>query len=82
MNAEGLYVWVFVGLIAGWLASFVLSGHGTVRYILMGMVGAIAAGFLVQLTGVRVPIEDFWYREIAIAIAGALMAVVATRILV
>lgn len=82
MNPEGLYVWVFVGLITGWIASFVLSGHSTVRYILMGMVGATVAGYLVQLAGIRIPIADFWYREIAVAVAGAFIAVVATRVLV
>jgi uncharacterized membrane protein YeaQ/YmgE (transglycosylase-associated protein family) len=49
----GIVAWIFVGLIAGFLASKVVnrSGEGLVRDILLGVVGAIVGGWIFHAMG-------------------------------
>ena len=49
----GFLAWIFVGLIAGFLASKVVnrSGEGMVRDILLGIVGAIVGGWIFNALG-------------------------------
>ncbi len=48
----GLLAWIVVGLIAGWLASHVIPSHfGIVGDTVIGMLGALAGGFLFEQFG-------------------------------
>lgn len=47
-----LLVWLFFGALAGWISSLIVSSDKkglTKIYILVGMVGAVLGGLLVQL---------------------------------
>jgi uncharacterized membrane protein YeaQ/YmgE (transglycosylase-associated protein family) len=56
-NQRGLLmsiiVWLFVGLIAGFLGSKIVNktGEGTIRDIILGLIGAFVGGFLFSLIG-------------------------------
>lgn len=54
ISLTGLFWWVLVGLIAGFLASVVMrgGGYGIVGDIIIGIVGAFIGGFLASLLGV------------------------------
>ena len=41
VDAQTVVIILVVGLIAGWLASFVVGGAGAVRYLVTGILGAI-----------------------------------------
>jgi uncharacterized membrane protein YeaQ/YmgE (transglycosylase-associated protein family) len=49
----GIIAWIFVGLIAGFLASKVVNrtGEGMMRDILLGVVGAIVGGWIFNAMG-------------------------------
>jgi uncharacterized membrane protein YeaQ/YmgE (transglycosylase-associated protein family) len=49
----GIVAWIFVGLIAGFLASKVVNrtGEGLIRDILLGVVGAIVGGWIFNALG-------------------------------
>jgi uncharacterized membrane protein YeaQ/YmgE (transglycosylase-associated protein family) len=49
----GIVAWIFVGLIAGFLASKVVNrtGEGMMRDILLGVVGAIVGGWIFNAIG-------------------------------
>ncbi len=49
----GIVAWIFVGLIAGFLASKVVNrtGEGMMRDILLGVVGAIVGGWIFNAMG-------------------------------
>ena len=56
----GVLAWIFIGLIAGWLATQILGGTGGLLYNLaVGLVGAIVGGFLFQKLRLEV-MPDFW----------------------
>jgi len=40
MDVRNVLIALLIGLIAGWLASFIVGGHGVLRYILTGVIGA------------------------------------------
>jgi uncharacterized membrane protein YeaQ/YmgE (transglycosylase-associated protein family) len=56
----GIIAWIFIGLIAGWLAHTILGGRGGIfGNIAVGLVGAILGGFLFEKLNLHV-MPDFW----------------------
>ena|ERR1041385_1246468 len=52
-SAISFIAWIVVGLIVGFITNRILNktGHGRVRDVLLGIVGAIVGGFLSNLFG-------------------------------
>ena len=76
----GLISWIVLGLIAGYLAGFLVKGDeslGVIGHMLLGVVGALIGGFLAgALLGVA-PIDSvFDVSTIVAATIGAVIAVV------
>jgi len=67
-----IVVWIIVGLIAGFLASKVLSGHGMglLWDIVVGILGAFVGGWLASLVGISV---SNILMQIIVAFVGALI---------
>ena len=64
----GIFLWIVIGLIAGWLATQILGGRGGLLYNLaVGLVGAIVGGFLFEKLNLQV-MPDFWGNLITAAI--------------
>ena len=56
----GIFLWIIIGLIAGWLATQILGGRGGLLYNLaVGLIGAIVGGFLFEKLNLQV-MPDFW----------------------
>ncbi len=52
MDPVNILVWIVVGAIAGWLASLVMGtnrGQGLLEDIIVGIVGGLLAGFLIDV---------------------------------
>jgi uncharacterized membrane protein YeaQ/YmgE (transglycosylase-associated protein family) len=48
----GIIWWLIVGLIAGWLTGKIMGGGGgALMDIIVGLVGALVGGFLMQMLG-------------------------------
>ncbi len=56
MELGAIVVWIIVGLVAGFLASKVLTGHGMglLWDIVVGILGAFVGGWLASLVGIAV----------------------------
>jgi uncharacterized membrane protein YeaQ/YmgE (transglycosylase-associated protein family) len=51
----GVFAWIVVGLIAGWLAAKITDApQGLLRNLAVGLVGAIVGGFLFDRLGIQV----------------------------
>jgi uncharacterized membrane protein YeaQ/YmgE (transglycosylase-associated protein family) len=77
-------VWVVVGLVAGFLASRVMLGHGMGLFLdlLIGILGAILGGALANYFGVHVTITGPpLLSDIIIAFFGALILLLLLRLL-
>ena len=81
MTIETLVVWLFVGLIAGWLASAVVGGgYGLVGDIVIGIVGAFLGGWLFRALGVTAPGSGI-VGTIVVAFVGAVALLLLLRAL-
>jgi uncharacterized membrane protein YeaQ/YmgE (transglycosylase-associated protein family) len=83
LDPGSLLVWALIGLIAGFLASKVMTGHGKgiVTDIVVGVIGAIAGGFLARYLGVTTAAtSNSIIVEIVIAFAGAVILLAILRL--
>lgn len=56
----GIFAWIVIGLIAGWLAHIILGGRGGLfGNIAVGLIGALVGGFLFKKLQLHV-MPDFW----------------------
>ncbi len=77
----GIISWIFLGLIAGALAKFIMPGKdpgGFFVTILIGIIGGIVGGFLGTFIGLG-KIESFDLGGIIIATAGAILLLIIYR---
>jgi uncharacterized membrane protein YeaQ/YmgE (transglycosylase-associated protein family) len=76
-------VWIFVGLVAGALASRLMLGHGLgfATDIAVGILGALLGGFLANYFGIQVVVPGHTIvTQILIALFGALVLLLLLRI--
>jgi len=78
----GLFTWIVVGAIAGWLAGKVMkgSGFGLIGDIVIGVIGALVGGWLAS-TLFHAPgaISGFNPTTIVVAFLGALVVLFVVR---
>jgi uncharacterized membrane protein YeaQ/YmgE (transglycosylase-associated protein family) len=69
----GVIWWLIVGLIAGWLTGKIMGspGKGALMDIIIGLIGALAGGFLMRLLGFRG--EGGMIYTILVAVLGAVI---------
>jgi len=72
--------WVVVGLIAGWAAGRIMKGggYGVVMDIILGIVGAVVAGWLVGFVGIH---AGGFISTILVGILGAVLLIWITRLI-
>jgi uncharacterized membrane protein YeaQ/YmgE (transglycosylase-associated protein family) len=78
-RGNSLWAWLFVGLIAGWLAGFAFRGRGfgCITDIVLGLVGSVIGGWLFTYLGIMG--GDFYY-SLAAATVGAMVLVGISRL--
>jgi len=79
-SGQGILVILVIGLIAGWLASKIVSGGGLgiIGDIVVGIVGALIAAWLFPKLGIRLGTGII--REIIDATIGAIILLVIVRL--
>ena len=81
MSAEvtSLVIFLLTGLAAGWIASLVLGGKGLVRYLVVGVVGALVGGYVLRLAHAHLPLEG-WLNDLVTAVIGSIIVIIIARI--
>ncbi|HVX71570.1 MAG: GlsB/YeaQ/YmgE family stress response membrane protein [Devosia sp.] len=81
MSAEvtSLVIFLLTGLAAGWIASLILGGKGLVRYLVVGVVGALVGGYVLRLAHARLPLEG-WLNDLVTAVIGSIIVIIVARI--
>jgi uncharacterized membrane protein YeaQ/YmgE (transglycosylase-associated protein family) len=81
MSIETLLLWLFVGLVAGWLASAVVGGgFGIAGDIVVGIVGAFVGGFVFRRLG-HGPVFPGLPGTIFVAFVGAIILLLVLRLI-
>ena len=77
----GIFMWILVGLVAGWLTGKIMkgSGYGFIVDILLGIAGALVGGFIADHLGLDA--HGGFIHSTLIALAGAILLVVILRLI-
>lgn len=81
-------VMVINGLVAGWLAGLLLGGGGLIRNLIVGILGALLGGLLVQIGVIALPpaVTDVTSQvpfgtQILVSTIGAIIVVLIARLI-
>ncbi len=79
VSSRGWLAWIFIGLLAGWLAGHLTRGRGfgCVVNVILGLIGAVLGGWVFTKLGVMV--MGFW-GSLAAATVGAILLVAIARL--
>jgi uncharacterized membrane protein YeaQ/YmgE (transglycosylase-associated protein family) len=83
MSIESLIIWLVIGLIAGWIAGKVVrgSGFGIVGDMVVGIIGAVIAGWLLPRLGVGAIVAQPFINNVIFAAIGAIILLLVLRLI-
>lgn len=80
----GIILWIIFGALVGWVASMLMgtdAGQGALMNIVVGIVGAVAGGFIMNLVGFA-GITGFNLYSFGVAMIGAVFLLWIRNVLV
>lgn len=80
MDQKGIIAVLLIGLVAGWLASFIVGGGGLISYLIWGVLGSILGGILLPKVGVKIDLGNALMNQIVVATIGAIVLVLVGRL--
>ena len=80
MDTRNVIIALLIGLVAGWLASFIVGGSGLVRYLISGVICSFVGSFLHARHGINLGINNEIAKDIVIATIGAIIVVIVARL--
>jgi uncharacterized membrane protein YeaQ/YmgE (transglycosylase-associated protein family) len=81
MDQKNIVIALVLGLVAGWLASFVVGGYGIVQYLISGVIGSFVGSYVLNKAGLDLGIKNEYGRDIATATIGAILVMILAKIL-
>jgi uncharacterized membrane protein YeaQ/YmgE (transglycosylase-associated protein family) len=81
LDKRAIAVQVGIGIVAGWLASWLVGGSGILHYVITGLAGTLVGGFLLERFGIDLGIRNQTASRIATATIGAIIVVLLARII-
>ncbi|WP_147707659.1 GlsB/YeaQ/YmgE family stress response membrane protein [Microvirga massiliensis] len=80
LDKRALAVQAGIGVVAGWLASWLVGGSGLLQYVITGLAGSLVGGFLLERFGIDLGIRNETASRIATATIGAVVVVLVARL--
>jgi uncharacterized membrane protein YeaQ/YmgE (transglycosylase-associated protein family) len=81
LDKRAIAAQIGIGIVAGWMASWLVGGTGLLQYVLTGIVGSLVGGALLEYLGVDLGIRSPTASRIATATLGAIIVVLVARII-
>jgi uncharacterized membrane protein YeaQ/YmgE (transglycosylase-associated protein family) len=81
MDKTNVVIAVLMGLVAGWLASFVVGGGGLVQYLVSGVLGSFVGSFVLNKAAINIGINNEIARDTITATIGAVIIMILANIL-
>lgn len=76
-QAKSIISWIFIGLVAGFLASIVVGrGGGLIGYIIAGLIGSVVGGFLAQQLKIKLKLGNAFLEQVIVAFVGAIIVLI------
>jgi uncharacterized membrane protein YeaQ/YmgE (transglycosylase-associated protein family) len=79
MDSRNIVIALVIGLVAGWLASFVVGGSGIFWYLIVGVIGSFVGSFILGKAGINLGIGNEIVRDIVTATIGGIIVVLLAR---
>ena len=82
MDNRSIIIFAVVGLVAGYLASFIVgpSSWGLLGYLISGVLGACVGGWLLKTADINLGIKNDVLSRIATSTIGAVVVVIIARL--
>ena len=80
IDKQALAAQVGTGLVAGWLASWIVGGSGLLRYVLTGMAGSLVGAFLLERLAIDLGLRSELAQRVVTATIGAVLVILAARL--
>lgn len=80
MDTRSLLVFLAIGIVAGFLASFFVGGGGLVRYLITGVIGAFVGGYLFSALKINIGGSTL-VSQIITSTVGAIIVVLLARMI-
>lgn len=81
MDQKGIIAMLIIGVVAGWLASFIVGGGGLISYLIWGVLGSVLGGILLPKIGVKIDLGNALVNQIVVATIGAIVLVLVGRMI-
>jgi uncharacterized membrane protein YeaQ/YmgE (transglycosylase-associated protein family) len=83
MSLEFIVIWILIGILAGWIAGKVVtgSGFGLVGDMIVGIIGAVIAGWLLPRLGITAIVRQPFVDNVIFAAIGAIILLVVLRLI-
>ena len=83
MTLQALLIFLVIGAIAGWLAGLIIkgSGFGLIGDIIIGVIGAFIAGFLVRHFEIYIQGINIYFNLLITAIIGAIILLIIIKLI-
>lgn len=78
----GIILWIIIGGLAGWIASVIMGNReqGVLSDVLLGIVGAVVGGFIMNLLGQQ-GVTGFNIYSLIVSVVGAVLLIFIARVL-
>jgi uncharacterized membrane protein YeaQ/YmgE (transglycosylase-associated protein family) len=81
MDKTNVVIAVVMGLVAGWLASFVVGGGGLVQYLVSGVLGSFVGSYVLNKAAINLGINNEILRDTVTATIGAVIVMIIANVL-
>ena len=79
---HGIFAWIIIGAVAGWITGKLMkgSGFGFFMDMIVGLIGAVIGGFIAEHVGIAPPGQQGLIVSILIAVVGAVILTMLLRL--
>lgn len=81
MSSKEILTFLGVGLVAGFLASIIIGGGGLIYYLIIGVLGSLVGGVVLEKVGVKIAVGNDLVNSILTSAIGAIIVVIIARII-
>jgi len=80
-NNRAILVFLGIGILAGWFASWIVGGGGLITYLISGVIGSFVGGYLFTALRIDLGIRNDLVRQIVTSTVGAIIVVILARLI-
>jgi uncharacterized membrane protein YeaQ/YmgE (transglycosylase-associated protein family) len=81
LDKRAIAAQVGIGIVAGWLASWLVGGSGLLQFVITGLAGSLVGGFLLERFGIDLGIRNQTANRLVTATIGAVVVVILARLI-